>query len=94
MDNVISKASDIIRGHANELFGINEELAIERIEICEACPICVQSAFGPMCDHDKWIHPETEDVLLFPKDGYVRGCGCRLSAKTTLRDNHCIINKW
>jgi hypothetical protein len=47
-----------------------------------------------MCDHDKWINPETEDVLLFPKDGYVRGCGCRLSAKATLKDNHCIINKW
>jgi hypothetical protein len=94
MDNVIKNVSDIAKGHINEVFNINEDLQEQRLAICRECPICVQSAFGLLCDDEKWIHPETNDVLLFPADEYVRGCGCRLSAKTTLRDNHCIINKW
>ena len=92
MSNVNVK--DIIQGHINEFMGKNEELAIERMSICRACPLGLESTIGLMCDPDLWINPETNETSTYSKDGYVRGCGCRLAAKTTLPDNHCIINKW
>ena len=85
---------DVAKGHINELLGKNEKMSEERLSICRECPICINTCLGPMCDHEQWIHPETNETSKYPKEGYVRGCGCRLSAKTTLKDNHCIINKW
>ena len=40
------------------------------------------------------IDPKTEKISFEPKQGYVAGCGCRLKAKTTLPNAHCVINKW
>lgn len=49
---------------------------------------------GGICNPNLYIHPDTEDVSINPKDGYVKGCGCRLQAKTRLIEAKCIINKW
>ena len=49
---------------------------------------------GGICNPHLYIHPDTEDVSVYEKPGYIKGCGCRLQAKTRLIDAKCIINKW
>ena len=94
MGNILKQATDIIKGHFNEATNKNSNLREERLEICRECPIFIEASYGPVCDNNKWINPKTNESSLFPLKGYVRGCGCRLNAKTTLKDNHCIVNKW
>lgn len=84
---------DIIEGHANELLGLNENISEKRLQICKQCPIYCQR-WGGTCNDRLWINPETNEVSVNPKDGYVRGCGCRLPAKTTLPYATCIAGKW
>lgn len=84
---------NIVNGHINELLGLNKDIAEIRINICKKCPI-YSPRMGGICNSKLWINPETDDVSLEPLDGYVRGCGCRLQAKTTLPDANCVANKW
>ena len=90
----MKKATDIIKGHLKELFGSNSNLSKERLEICKECPIFIQTSYGPVCDSKQWISDDGTTSSTSAKSGYKRGCGCRLTAKTTLKDNHCIVNKW
>ncbi len=85
--------TDIIKGHANEFLGLNEDMSQKRLAICKKCPIYSPS-YGGLCNSDLYINPETGRISFEAKEGYVRGCGCRLKAKTTLPNSHCIINKW
>lgn len=85
--------SDIIKGHTNEFLGLNEDISAKRMTICRKCPIYSPS-FGGLCNDKLWIDPKTEKISFEPKQGYVAGCGCRLKAKTTLPNAHCVINKW
>jgi hypothetical protein len=45
--------------------------------------------FGLMCDSKKYVDPKTNQVSYIAKDGYKKGCGCRLSAKTRVLDAKC-----
>ena len=87
------EVGNIVSGHINELLGLNKNLSEERMKICLKCPIFSQK-LGGICNNKLWINPKTDDVSLTKKPGYVQGCGCRLQAKTTLVNEHCIINKW
>lgn len=87
------EVGNIVKGHINEMLGLNKDLSEERLSICKECPI-YSPKFGGVCNNSLWINPENENVSVFEKDGYVRGCGCRLKAKTALPDAKCIINKW
>lgn len=89
----MSQIEDIIRGHLNELLKRGMALSEARLKICEECPIVKHSNLGLMCDHTKWINKNNE-VAFEPKEGYIRGCGCRMSAKATLEQAHCVIGKW
>ena len=86
--------TDITKGHLNEIFGFNKELRDERLEICKYCGLYEETRIGPMCSSSKYMDPKTGDVLLFPKTGYVQGCGCRINAKAALKHSKCIIDKW
>jgi hypothetical protein len=45
---------DIIHGHYNELTGKEEDLYLERIEICKQCPLYKLDVFaGPICNNKK-----------------------------------------
>lgn len=94
VNKIIDQASDIIKGHVNEIFNNNEELYQARISICEQCPLITYTNLGPICNNKLWINPKTNETSEEAKKGYVRGCSCRLNAKTRNKDNHCIINKW
>lgn len=83
----------IIQGHANELLGRNSDISELRMKVCQRCPIFYNN-MGGICNPHLYIHPDTEDVSVYEKPGYVKGCGCRLQAKTRLIDAKCIINKW
>lgn len=89
MGNII----DIINGHVNEAFNSNEELYKKRIEICKKCPLYKESNFGPICNPKLFIN-KNDETSTVKKEGYVKGCGCRLNAKTRLTYSKCIINKW
>lgn len=84
---------NIVSGHINELLGLNKNLSEERMKVCRICPIFSEK-LGGICNSKLWINPETDDVSLREKPGYVQGCACRLQAKTTLVNEHCPANKW
>lgn len=95
--NLIDKRNEIVNGHLNELrskMGManeNEEYIFSlREKICNGCPL----KNGNNCDTQRWINPQTLEVVTSPKDGFIRGCGCRLSAKQKSRLSRCPANFW
>lgn len=88
------KIKDVVLGHANELLKKNTKLKNERMRICHKCPLFTESNIGPMCDPNKYLNPVTGEFRYSSKEGYIKGCGCRLSAKATLEDAHCPADKW
>ena len=64
----------------------------QRKKICEECGI-----FNPsteLCNPKLWINPETNEVSIHPKTGYIKGCGCHITIKMRNLNNHCIAGKW
>ena len=47
-----------------------------------------------ICNSSLYINPLTNEVSTYKQDGYFRGCGCRLEAKTKLERSHCPAKKW
>lgn len=86
--------SDIIKGHINEAIGANEDLSKNRLEICRKCKLYKKASYGEICNNNLFLNPETDEVSVFPKQGFYKGCGCRLAAKTTLSTAHCPAKKW
>lgn len=71
---------------------MNEQIIKNRKELCEKCPI-----FNPMkkiCNPKLWINPETDEVSSFPKNGYIKGCGCAVYIKMKNLYAHCVAGKW
>lgn len=89
----MGRIADIIKGHTKNILDIDRDLMLERLKICKACPL-FKSDLGGICDSSKYINPETEEISDIELYGWIRGCGCALKAKTRLKDNHCVINKW
>lgn len=94
---LFGKRNEIIGGHFNELrskLGVadqNEESIFSlREQICNECPI----KNGNNCNAMKWLNPKTLEVADSPKDGFVRGCGCRLSAKQRSKLSLCPAGFW
>lgn len=86
---------DIIKGHLNEMFNLEDELSKERLEICKNCPLFLEHNIkGWICNPSLWLNAETGESNESYKEGMVKGCGCRLKAKTRLVDAHCPCKKW
>lgn len=86
---------DIIQGHINEVVGNNKELQLYRLSICEECELFVKKS--KQCNPFIWVNitsGETTRKKMKGHKDWVRGCGCRLKAKTTLPNAKCPINKW
>ena len=84
---------DIIQGHKNELFNINEDISRNRLKICYKCPL-YSKKLGGICNSRLWLNVETGDVSTYKKEGYVRGCGCLVNKKTRSSNAVCPANKW
>ena len=83
----------IVHGHVNEVLGLNENIKEKRMKICLKCPL-YKDTLGGICNSKLWLNPKTGDVSTEQEDGYYRGCGCRLQAKTTLATATCPAKKW
>lgn len=84
---------NIVNGHVNEFLGLNKNLSEIRLAICKKCPL-FSPRLGGVCNNRLWYNKETGDVSMSKKSGYIKGCGCRLKAKTTLANEKCPAGKW
>lgn len=84
---------DIINGHTKELLNLGEDLSKSRLHICYSCPL-YSNKLGGICNSKLWLNVNTGDVSTTAKPGYVRGCSCRLNAKTRLTNAACPAGKW
>lgn len=87
---------NIIEGHMNELLDVNSQIAQPRLKICKLCRLYTRNRLmGWMeCNSKLWLNPETNDVSTEQKDGYVKGCGCRINAKIRVAGERCPAGKW
>jgi len=97
LKKVYKNRQSILQGHINELksklnvLNKNEEVIFRyRAEICNKCPL----KNGNTCNTRKWIHPKTLKYSNTKKEGYINGCGCRLSAKQKSKKSRCPANFW
>jgi hypothetical protein len=95
--DLLGKRNEIASGHINELrskIGLanenDEYIFAKREKICDACPL----KNGNSCDTQKWIDPITLEISKMPKNGFIRGCGCRLSAKQKSKYSNCPAGFW
>ena len=68
------------------------EYVTERTIICRKCPIC--DNVTEMCNAGLYLNPETNDVSVYPKEGYIKGCGCHLKWKIANIKSKCPAEKW
>lgn len=85
----MSQIKDITQGHYKELMKTGEDLYQTRMAICKTCPLFTDTMFGMICDSKRYLNAKTNKTSYVPLEGYKRGCGCRLSAKTRLEKAHC-----
>lgn len=65
---------------------------IERTKICRACPICDNE--NEICNANLYLNPDTNDISIHPKPGYIKGCGCHLKYKIKNINSFCPARKW
>ena len=87
------EVKNIIQGHINEVFNINEDISKNRLKICYRCPL-YSNKLGGICNSSLWLNRNTGDVSVIMKPGYIKGCGCRLRSKTRLPNAKCPVDKW
>lgn len=63
-----------------------------RYNICKMCPIC--DLDNGICNSKLYLNPETDEISISPKKGYIKGCGCLLSKKIPNKQKHCPAKKW
>ena len=83
----------IVKGHINEVLGLNKDLSEERLKVCYSCPL-YSTKLGGLCNSRLWLNPNTGDVSTTKQEGYKNGCGCRLLAKTKIPEASCPLKKW
>jgi len=92
--NSFEQVGDIAKGHFKEITNQENKLYEERISICRQCPLISDTSFGEVCDASKCWDTINNQLVKYPGPGIICGCQCRLSAKTRLRNAHCVLNKW
>ena len=68
------------------------EYVTERTIICRSCPIC--DNVTETCNAGLYLNPKTNDVSVYPKEGYIKGCGCHLKWKIANIKSKCPAGKW
>ena len=64
------EVKNIIHGHINEIFNLNEDISKNRLKVCYK--------LGGICNNRLWLNVNTGDVSTTMKPGYINGCSCRL----------------
>lgn len=91
--NNIEQVEDIIKGHYNEITNQENELYEKRIAICKQCPL-YSDVLGGLCDSKKCWDTVNKKVVNYPGTNIICACGCRLQAKTRLKNAKCVLGKW
>jgi hypothetical protein len=65
---------------------------MSRLKICECCGI--YDTVRKLCNGDLYLNPETNDVSICPKQGYVKGCSCYIPRKVLNANAKCPAGKW
>lgn len=63
-----------------------------RQRICNLCPIHLEEE--NICDAYSYVNPETMEKSKKPKEGFIKGCGCRLDFKIKNINSKCIAGLW
>lgn len=87
--------NQILEGHKNNILNKNEDIYNERMKVCRSCKLYKDDIiFGAVCNKKLYLNPETNETSTTEKEGFTRGCGCSLSAKTRVSEARCPVNKW
>lgn len=86
--------SDIIKGHVKELLNEGQPLSEKRMAICATCPLYLKGKLGPICNPGLYLNVDTNETSTVAAEGFKKGCGCRLNAKTRIEDAECPLGKW
>ena len=65
---------------------------MSRLKICEHCGI--YDANQKICNGNLFINPETNDVSIYAKGGYIKGCNCYIPRKVLNTNAKCPAGKW
>jgi hypothetical protein len=65
---------------------------MSRFKICEQCGIYDRDR--KICNGSLYINPETNDVSLMQKVGYIKGCNCYIPRKVLNTAAKCPAGKW
>lgn len=84
-ENKMASIGQIVKGHYNEFTNREEKMSRAKMDICLACPLYTIGKFGPKCNPNMWVNPkDQQDFSHYAKKDFIKGCGCRLEAKTRL----------
>lgn len=87
--------NQLIEGHYKNLVNKGNDLMEKRMAICRDCKLYKEDAvLGGMCNKKLYLNPKTNETSIVKKEGFYKGCGCMLRAKTRLEDAKCPIKKW
>jgi len=84
----------IMEGHFKEFLSLEQELSDKRMKVCKLCPLYKHTSVGYICDNKLYLDPLTNETSTSYKEGFSKGCMCRLAAKTRLKDAKCPVGKW
>lgn len=92
----LKQIKSIFIGTRNELLNKQVSLYEERMYICKRCPLFKETKTGPICNNGLILNPITNDhrPAMEKIPGYIKGCGCRLEAKTRDPKASCPAKKW
>ena len=65
---------------------------MSRLKICEHCGI-----YDPerkLCNGDLYINPENNDLSIYKKEVYFKGCKCYITRKVITAKAKCPAGKW
>lgn len=87
--------NQIAEGFYNSLNDKEKELYTDRIAICRECKLLkVDNIFGEVCNGKLFLNPDTNETSRVRKEGFKKGCGCVLRAKTRSKTTKCPLGKW
>jgi len=95
---MLGQVKQIVTGHINELLNLEKRLYKKRKPICNACKLkTIVEVMGiqtELCNPKLYLNVNTNQTSEYPKEGYVKGCGCRVEASTRVKDKKCPVGKW
>lgn len=90
--NSFHQVKEIAEGYTNWALGRENDLADKRMTICLKCPL--YNSATDKCDSSRGINTKTGEVVKYPGEDIVMGCGCVMSAATRSTSKKCVLGKW